>query len=53
MEMYISGMPNPNRVQTVALSVGADRIPVEEMDAGNIVAVAGLKDAVAGSTVST
>ena len=53
MEMYISGVGNPNRVQTVALSVGADRITVEEMDAGNICAVGGLKDAVAGSTVTT
>ncbi len=53
MEMYISGMTNTNRVQTVALSVGADRIAVEEMDAGNICAVGGLKDAVAGSTVTT
>ncbi|MDD1773577.1 MAG: elongation factor EF-2 [Methanomassiliicoccales archaeon] len=52
-ELYISGMPNPNRVQIVALSVGADRIPVEDMAAGNIVAVSGLKDAVAGSTVSS
>jgi elongation factor 2 len=53
MEMYISGMTNTNRVQTVALSVGADRIPVEEVDAGNIAAVGGLKDAVAGSTVTS
>ncbi len=53
MELYISGMPNSNRVQTVALSVGADRIPVEEAEAGNIVAVTGLKDAIAGSTVSS
>ncbi|MDD1768873.1 MAG: elongation factor EF-2 [Methanomassiliicoccales archaeon] len=52
-ELHISGMPNPNRVQIVALSVGADRIPVEDMAAGNIVAVSGLKDAVAGSTVSS
>ncbi|OPY30866.1 MAG: Elongation factor 2 [Methanomassiliicoccales archaeon PtaU1.Bin124] len=52
-ELYIAGMPNPNRVQTVSLSVGADRIPVDEVDAGNIVAVSGLKDAVAGSTVSS
>jgi len=51
--LYISGMPNPQRVQTVAFSVGADRIPVEECCAGNIVAVSGLRDAVAGSTVST
>ncbi|HSV42481.1 MAG TPA: elongation factor EF-2, partial [Methanomassiliicoccales archaeon] len=53
MEMFISGMANPNRVQTVSLSVGADRITVEEVDAGNIVAISGLKDAVAGSTVTT
>ena len=52
-ELWISGMPNPNRAQLVALTVGADRIPVEEIDAGNVVAVAGLKDAVAGSTVSS
>lgn len=51
--MYIAGLSNPQRVQTVAMSVGADRIPVEECDAGNIVAVSGLKDAIAGSTVST
>jgi len=51
--LYISGMPNAQRVQTVAMSVGADRIPVEECFAGNIVAVSGLKDAIAGSTVST
>ncbi|MDD1770402.1 MAG: elongation factor EF-2, partial [Methanomassiliicoccales archaeon] len=53
MEMYINGVGQSNRVQIVALSVGADRIPVEEMDSGNIVAVSGLKDAMAGSTVST
>jgi len=52
-ELYISGMPQPNRVQTVALSVGADRIPVEEIRAGNIAAVTGLKDAISGSTVSS
>ncbi|OGS43127.1 MAG: elongation factor EF-2 [Euryarchaeota archaeon RBG_13_57_23] len=52
-ELWISGMPNPNRAQLVALTVGADRIPVEEIDAGNVVAVAGLKDAIAGSSVSS
>jgi len=51
--LYVAGMPNPQRVQTVAFSVGADRIAVEECCAGNIVAVSGLRDAVAGSTVST
>jgi elongation factor 2 len=52
MELNIVGM-GPNRCQTVSLSVGADRIPVDEVDAGNIVALAGLKDAFAGSTIST
>lgn len=52
-ELWISGMPNPNRAQLVSLTVGADRIPVEEIDAGNVVAVSGLKDAIAGSSVSS
>ncbi len=52
-ELQVVGMPNPNRVQQIALSVGADRIPVDEIIAGNIVATAGIKDAVAGSTVSS
>ncbi|NLL94186.1 MAG: elongation factor EF-2 [Thermoplasmatales archaeon] len=51
--LHISGMPTPQRVQTVSLSVGADRIAVESCAAGNIVSVTGLKDAIAGSTVST
>lgn len=52
-ELWISGMPNPNRAQLVSLTVGADRVPVEEIDAGNVVAVSGLKDAIAGSSVSS
>ncbi|HYM38810.1 MAG TPA: elongation factor EF-2 [Thermoplasmata archaeon] len=51
-ELWVIGMPKPQRAQTVAMIVGPDRIPVEEIDAGNVVAVVGLKDAVAGSTVS-
>ena len=50
--LHILGMPNPNRTQQVSLSVGADRVTVDEICAGNIVAVTGLKDAIAGSTVS-
>ncbi|TFG56701.1 MAG: elongation factor EF-2 [Methanomassiliicoccus sp.] len=52
-EMFILGMPNSNRVQTVAMSVGADRIAVEEVEAGNIVALSGLKDAISGATCSS
>ncbi len=51
-ELWVSGMPKPQRAQTVAMIVGPDRIPVDEIDAGNVVAVVGLRDAVAGSTVS-
>ncbi|MDD1772931.1 MAG: elongation factor EF-2 [Methanomassiliicoccales archaeon] len=52
-EMHILGMPNPNRVQTVAMCVGADRIAVDEVEAGNIVALSGLKDAISGATCSS
>jgi elongation factor 2 len=53
MTLYIPGVQAPQRVQGVALMVGADRIAVEECKAGNIVAITGLKDAIAGSTVSS
>jgi len=52
-EMFILGMPNPNRVQTVAMCVGADRIAVDEVEAGNIVALSGLKDAISGATCAS
>lgn len=52
-EMHILGMPNPNRVQTVAMCVGADRVAVDEVEAGNIVALSGLKDAISGATCSS
>jgi elongation factor 2 len=51
-ELWVIGMPKPQRAQTVAMIVGPDRIPVDEIDAGNVVAVVGLRDAIAGSTVS-
>ncbi len=53
-ELYISDMGDRTyRVQQLAMMVGPDRIPVDEIKAGNIVAVVGLKDAIAGSTVSS
>lgn len=51
-EVYVAGMPKINRVQQVNLMVGSDRIPVEHVSAGNIVAATGIKDAIAGSTVT-
>src|SRR3990172_4093368 len=53
MELWIGGMPHANRGQHVAMIVGADRVPVEEITAGNVVACIGLKAAIAGSTVSS
>ncbi|MCZ7393403.1 MAG: elongation factor EF-2 [Candidatus Methanoperedens sp.] len=52
-ELYISGMPNPNRVQSVGLFMGPERIEVEKVTAGNIIALTGLSDAIVGSTAST
>ncbi len=51
-ELYVIGMPKVNRVQQVNLMVGADKIPVDYVSAGNIVAATGIRDAIAGSTVT-
>ncbi len=53
MELYIVDRKAKNRVQTVGLFMGPKRVEVPEVPAGNIVAVVGLRDAVAGSTCST
>ncbi len=52
-EIFISGMPNANRIQSVGIFMGAERIEVEKIPAGNIVALTGLGDAIVGSTAST
>jgi elongation factor 2 len=52
-ELKVIGMPKKNRVQQVAMSVGSDRITVDHLDAGNIAAISGLKDAIAGSTATS
>jgi phosphoribosylformylglycinamidine synthase len=52
-ELTVVGMPGTNRVQSVGLMVGADRIATEVVTAGNIAAVVGLKDAIAGATVTS
>ncbi|MDD3491975.1 MAG: elongation factor EF-2 [Candidatus Thermoplasmatota archaeon] len=51
-EVYISGMPKKYRTQQVSIMVGNDRIPVQNVEAGNIAAITGLRDAIAGSTVT-
>jgi len=52
-QMYVAGMPSANRVQSVGMFVGADRISTENVTAGNIIAVSGLRDAISGSTISS
>lgn len=53
MELYILGTNKVNRVQQVGVYMGPERIEVEEIPAGNIAAVVGLKDAIVGSTATT
>ncbi|RZN60971.1 elongation factor EF-2 [Methanonatronarchaeum sp. AMET6-2] len=53
MNVEINGVPGDNRIQQVGIFMGPERVNVEKVPAGNIVAVTGLRDAIAGSTVST
>jgi elongation factor 2 len=52
-ELWVSGMPYKSRVQQVSLMVGPERIPVNEVRAGNVAALTGLSGAIAGSTVTS
>ncbi|ERH02659.1 MAG: translation elongation factor aEF-2 [Halonotius sp. J07HN6] len=52
-ELYVSGTAGTNRVQSVGIFMGGEREEVDAVPAGNIAAVTGLKDAIAGSTVSS
>ncbi|MFC6731604.1 MULTISPECIES: elongation factor EF-2 [unclassified Haladaptatus] len=52
-ELYVSGTAGKNRIQSVGLFMGGEREEVERVPAGNIAAVTGLRDAIAGSTVSS
>lgn len=51
-ELYVVDRRAKNRIQTVGLFMGPRRVEVSEIPAGNIVAVVGLRDAIAGSTCS-
>ena len=52
-ELHILDKKAKNRAQTVGIFMGPRRVEVDEIPAGNIVAIVGLKDASAGSTCST
>lgn len=53
LELYVSGVVDTNRIMQTGIFMGPDRIEVESIPAGNIVAVTGLRDAIVGSTVSS
>ena len=52
-ELFVSGTAGTNRIQSVGIFMGGEREVVERVPAGNIAAVTGLRDAIAGSTVSS
>ena len=52
-ELYVSGTAGKNRIQSVGIYMGGEREEVDRVPAGNIAAVTGLKDAIAGSTASS
>ena len=53
MEVYTSGTAKKSRIQQVGVFMGPERLEVENIPAGNIAAVTGLKDAIVGSTITT
>ena len=52
-ELYVSGTAGKNRLQSVGIFMGGEREEVGRVPAGNVAAVTGLADAIAGSTVSS
>jgi len=52
LEIYISGKKDPQKIQQVGLFMGPDRVQIEQISAGNIAAIVGLKDLTIGDTLS-
>jgi elongation factor 2 len=52
VEFHISGRANTQKVQQVGIYMGQDRVLVEQLYAGNIAALIGLKDISVGDTLS-
>jgi elongation factor 2 len=53
MQVYLSRAKSVQRVQQIFIWKGPHRYPVEEVPAGNVVGVIGLKGATSGETVSS
>ncbi|MDE1825929.1 MAG: elongation factor EF-2 [Candidatus Micrarchaeota archaeon] len=52
VELHISGKAQTQRVQQVGIYMGPDRVLVDEIPAGNIAALIGMKDLTIGDTAS-
>ncbi len=52
VEFHISGMANTQKIQQVGIYMGQDRVIVDQLPAGNIAALIGLKDISVGDTLS-
>jgi elongation factor 2 len=50
-DVYLVGQHKQEKIQLVAISKGVQRIPVEEVAAGNITAIVGIPDAFTGETL--
>ncbi len=50
-EVFLVGQGKVNKVQQVAIYKGNQRIPMESVNAGNIVGIVGLHDAYSGETI--
>jgi elongation factor 2 len=51
-EVYLSAHYKKEKIQQVAIYMGPDRVVIDQVPAGNIVALVGLKDVSAGETIS-
>jgi len=51
-EVYLYNKKMKARIQQVGIYMGADRVTAEKVPAGNIAAITGLKEAMAGETIS-
>jgi elongation factor 2 len=52
-EVYLFNMKKKARIQQVGIYMGAERVIAENVPAGNIAAITGLKEAIAGETLSS
>ncbi len=51
-EVWICGLKRKARVQQAAIYMGPERVAMPKIPAGNILAITGVKDAIAGETIS-